>query len=182
MEPISLSEAKLHLRITSTDDDTAITDDITAARKIVESILGSQLITATLALYLKDFPCSDIKLPYSPVQSVSSITYFDTNGSSQTLSTANYQVDTNDLPAKIKPAPTYVWPNVQTDRFNAITITYIAGFGSSGSNVPAHIRQAIKIGVADLYEERQTGIVGTIRTETSTLHDLLVHDIIPMGD
>jgi len=82
-EPITLTEAKAHLRVETdfTEDDTIIGTFISAARESCEARTGRQLVTATYALRLGGFPCGDsIELPKPPLVSVTSITYVDTDG------------------------------------------------------------------------------------------------------
>ena len=114
-EPVSLDEAKDHLRVTASDDDVRITGYITAARKWVENYLGRALITQTWDKWLNQFPSSYpytalyiepetyhsedniIEIQKAPLQSVTSITYTDENGVDQTLSTSIYTVDTDTV-------------------------------------------------------------------------------------
>src|SRR4051812_10578846 len=118
-EPLTLTEAKLHLRVDATDDDSLITSLITVAREMVETATNRQIVSATWKLSMDCFPSgwsshsgrliedqgglrySDglrqwqgnvIKLPRSPVASVSSVTYVDPNGATQTLSSSLYQL------------------------------------------------------------------------------------------
>jgi uncharacterized phiE125 gp8 family phage protein len=57
-EPVSLAEAKLHLRVETgmTDDDTLISALIVAARQVVETITRRALITQVWKLVLDQFP------------------------------------------------------------------------------------------------------------------------------
>lgn len=157
-EPITTAEAKTHLRIDSSDDDTYIDTLIEAARRHVESFTNRALITQTWELYLDDFP-NEILLPKPELVSVSSITYTDTAGASQTLSTDVYQVDTDHLPGRIFLKYGQTWPAVQ-EIPKAVKVTYVAGYGAA-SAVPQSIKTAIKILVAHWYENREPVIVGT---------------------
>jgi hypothetical protein len=57
-------------------------------------------------------------------------------------------------PARIRLADGQTWPSLQSDRINAIQITYVAGYASA-YQVPAGIRHAIKLLAGDLYENRE---------------------------
>jgi len=92
-EPVSLAEAKQHLRVDGGDDDLLIGSLITAARQAAETKTGRQLITARWKLVLDAFPCHAILLSKCPVQSVVNIQYLDMNGMSQTLPLVDYVVD-----------------------------------------------------------------------------------------
>src|SRR5690242_18545156 len=93
-EPITLEEAKLHLRVDGVDDDTLITMLITAAREEVERLSFHALMTQTLELILDvwpydksvfpGWPYGKIKIPRPPLQSVTSLTYKDSTGATTT--------------------------------------------------------------------------------------------------
>ena len=55
-EPVSLADAKLHLRVDFTDDDALITSLIAAARQAAETLTGRQIVTARWKLVLDSFP------------------------------------------------------------------------------------------------------------------------------
>lgn len=147
-EPVSTAQVKTHLRVTSSDEDTYISDLITAARQWVESYTWRALISQTLILKLDGFPDSGcpIWLPMPPLASVSSITYTDTSGDSQTLSTSNYVVDTSTerAAAGVYEANSQTWPST-LDEVNTVTVTYVAGYGSDATDVPQAIRSAIQM-------------------------------------
>src|SRR5688572_25610126 len=94
-EPVTTAEAKLHLRVTDSDDDTYIGSLITAARQKLENENGLAFINQTWDLTLDAFPdLGDvIKFPIHPLSSVTSITYKDTDGTTQTWSSSMYVVD-----------------------------------------------------------------------------------------
>lgn len=100
----------------------------------------------------------EILLPWSPVQSVSSVAYVDTAGVTQPLTvTTDYVVDTSSEPARIYPAYQCSWPSCRGQR-NAITVTYIAGYGASGTAVPAPLLDAMYLLIGDGYEFKQTAV------------------------
>jgi len=91
-EPVSIEEAKAHLRVDIEDDDNLILNLITAARKKAETILKRSLITQTLIYYPDDWPDGDyIELPLPPLQSVSSVTYTDYSGAVTIFGSATVQ-------------------------------------------------------------------------------------------
>src|SRR3972149_6244208 len=78
LEPITAAEAKAHMRITTSDDDTYIATLITVSRKMVENIINRALITQTWNYYLPYFPCENyIEIPFGNLASVTSLTYTD---------------------------------------------------------------------------------------------------------
>ncbi len=165
-EPITLAEARAHLRVDDTTENDYITALITVAREHVESLTDRQLITATYALRLDDFPrrsCDIIRPPRPRLIAVSSITYVDTAGDTQTLAAADYQVDAVSEPCRILPAYGLTWPSTRS-QLNAVTITYTAGYGAAAV-VPKAIKQAILMLVAHWFENREPVVVGTITSE-----------------
>jgi hypothetical protein len=78
MEPVSLAEAKAHLRIDGSTEDTLVASLITSARVHIETTLSQSLITQQWALWLDEWPDGgEVKLPLTPVQEVVSITIYD---------------------------------------------------------------------------------------------------------
>lgn len=152
-EPVTLAEAKAHCRIDMTADDTLVGSLIVAAREWVESRLGQQLMPATWRLKLDCFPAWEMELPRPPLTAVSSIGYVDSAGSTQTLSSTLYRVDTDSLPSRVTPAYGQVWPATRGQTHD-VTVTYTAGYASA-SAVPQTIKQAILLLVSHWYENRE---------------------------
>jgi uncharacterized phiE125 gp8 family phage protein len=132
-EPVSLDEVKLHLRVDSDAEDTLIAGLNSTARDYAESFTQRAIPQQTWDLKLDGFPC-EIWLPKAPCISVTSITYIDTNGDSQTLSTALY---TADLPVgpkaragRIVPAYNQHWPQTRCVP-NAVTVRFVAGYAGT---------------------------------------------------
>lgn len=157
IEPVTLTEAKTHLRVDSSDEDAYISALITAAREIVERIhLWRALITQTWEYVLDDWPDEDvIKIPYPPLQSIVSITYTDEDGNDHTLSTDVYAVDTYSEPGRVVLKPGQTWPTADLWPAGAIRIQFVAGYGDNASDIPQPIRQAILLLVGHLYENRE---------------------------
>jgi hypothetical protein len=175
VEPISVDEAKDWLRERGDDQNGVITALTRSAREYCEVKTGRQLITATWQLVLDSFydqrytqygSFSDlrygkynslnnwaIRVPRSPLQAVTSITYIDPSGITQTLDPSQYQVDLVSEPARVAPAYAIPWP-VTRSVMAAITVTFRAGFGDQASEVPDGIRQAMRLLIAHWYENR----------------------------
>ena len=172
-EPITLTEAKLHLRVTETADDSLISSLITAARQYAEPYTRRCFITQTKTLAFDSFPASnEIRLPWSKLAGITSITYYDTANALQTLDAANYLLDTVNEPGRVRLISTESWPSVY-DRINAVTITYTAGYGAA-ADVPEGIKAAMKLLVGHWYENREGVITGTIVTEMKMAVDALL--------
>ena len=163
-EPVTLDELRTHLRVDSAFDS-ELTRLITAARKTVEAYLHRQLINATYAWSFDYWPDYSFQIPVGPLSSVTSITYYDANSTQQTWAASNYQVDTTELLGTITLAANATYPILQTDKKNAITITFVAGYGSSASSVPDNIKQAILVMAGHWFETTTPAVTGTIATE-----------------
>lgn len=166
-EPISLEEAKLHLKVDTDADDTLITALITSARQYVERYCNIALITQTVT---EKYDClSAMRLSVSPVVVVTSVQYLASpSGDLQTLSTSLYGVDTYLKPAQIYGKYGATWPAALTQR-QCVTVVYVAGYGDEASDVPAPIISAMLLTIGDLYENRQD----RARTLTSAAEFLL---------
>lgn len=166
-EPITLAEAKLYLRVDTTADDALITALITAARETVERYTSRALVTQTITQVLDCFPGFGFRLAVHPVQSITSITYKDSNGNTQTLSDTIYMLDNYDLPSAVVLKANQTFPSVYSET-NAVTVVYVAG--ESASNVPKAILQAMYLTIADFYENR-TNYVKRLPTAAEYLLD-----------
>lgn len=173
-EPITLAEAVAQVSGYGTAHDTTLTAMIVAARRHVEARLQRGLITQTRALRLDGFP-QVLKLREGLLQSVTSITYVDSDGATQTLAAAAYQVDRYSDPPRIKPAFGSVWPSTR-DQLNAVTVTYVCGYGAAAA-VPQDIKSAIKLIVGDLFNNRESSVVGASYVETPTVTALLADHV-----
>ena len=152
-EPVTAAQAMAHCRVTDQREEELFTRWVKAARRLVEKHTGRQLCSATWRLTMSAFPPGDIELERSPVQSVTSITYVDTAGDTQTLSTDEYTLDTTEKPPII--SVYYSWPSNLTSVYNpaAVTVDFVAGYGAA-ADVPETYQQAILLQVAQWFEGR----------------------------
>lgn len=172
VEPLFLAEVKNHLRVEEDqlEDDALIVALMETARTYFEGrhgILNQALITQTWEWTLDCFPryaTMPMRVPLPPLQSVSSITYVDTAGDTSTWSASNYRVDTASQPGRITPAYGEIYPSARNVT-NAITVRFVAGYGSSWNDVPKPLRQAMLMLVAHLYEHREPVVVGSTPAE-----------------
>jgi len=158
-EPVTLTEAKAHLRVDGSADDTLITALIVAARQAAEQITGRALITQTWDLMLDAFEPT-IELPMPALQSVTSVKYLDSNGAEQTLASGNYKVDAVSEPGRIIPAYGLDWPATR-DEINSVTVRFVAGYGAAAA-VPQPIKQWMLLKIGELYENREGTQTGTV--------------------
>lgn len=156
LEPLSIDEAKLHLKVEQAVEDVQVMLAIRAARAWVEEILGRALLTQTW-VYCQDRWADSIQLPRAaPLASVSSVKYRDEAGVLQTLSASTYLVDTASEPGRVTLAPQQVWPTLQSGRASAVEITYVAGW-TRAELVPDPIRWAMLLKVGGFYAFREDG-------------------------
>ena len=170
-EPLSTADAKLHLRVTSSTDDSYIDDLVKAARQTAENELGRSLITQTWTKTLDEFPDA-IRLEYPPIIQVMSVKYYDVDGIQQTLNASQYVVDTTSEPGWIVPATTVDWPDT-FDSINSVEIIYRAGYGATGADVPQSIRSWILLHVGHWYENREATMPGVSITPLPFVGGLL---------
>lgn len=162
---VSLETAKAHLRVDldQHDQDAYILTLIEAAVDEIGRLTNRQLRTATYDLKLDAFP-DWIELPKPPLASVTSITYIDTAGVTQTLASTKYQVDTTRSRGRILPAVSDVWPSTQADRINAVTVRFVAGYGTLPQSMPPAVHLATLLLIEAHYspaatEARQAALV-----------------------
>jgi len=162
VEPIPLAEAKINLRVDHSDEDGEIGRMIRAARRHCENLAGRTFITQTKAINLDQFPTAAaglILLPRAPAISIVSIKYYDVDGIEQTLDPADYEFDPNTKPGRLRPTLGNSWPATE-ERFSAVEIEWIAGYGDDPTDVPEEIRSAMKLALGDQYEQRESIVLG----------------------
>lgn len=182
-EPVSLEQAKQHLRVDHDDDDLYIEALITAARQYAEKVTRRAFFNQTWIRSMDYFPVWNavdrsrvpadrnawpyptwywdkvtIDLPHPQLVSVTSITYLDSNGEQQTMPTDAYRVDTSSTPGRIVPKPGTIWPFINGYVPGSIKITYIAGSygdGAETNTCPQTIVQAILLLIGHWYQNRE---------------------------
>jgi len=160
-EPITLQEAKIHLRVDDSEEDTSISMAIQTARQEAEHMTGRALITQTWERVLDVFPAGAIQLGNPPIISITSVKYLDVNGVEQTLAGSAYTLDAVKMPGWLHPAATATtWPSTQADTPNTVRVRFSCGYGTAGSAVPANVRRWMLLRIGTLHEHRQESVVG----------------------
>lgn len=159
-EPVTVAEVKDHSRISVAEDNPLLEHYIASAREAVEDTYTYRaLVSRTYDYYLQGWPSGDrIVLPRPPLVSVTSVTYTDTDGTSATLSSDDYHVDTASEPGRIVLKYGESWPTATLQTSNPIVIRFVAGYGDA-EDVPEWAKWAIKVMVADRYENREATTV-----------------------
>ena len=154
-EPVTLTEAKEHLGVSGSDDDSYIPALITAARHRAELYTQRYIEAQTWDYTLDKFPSREFELPINPITSITSVKYFDSDQVEQTLSSANYELDSTSTVARLRPISSENWPATY-DQYNAVTIRIVGGYATT----PLAISQAILMIIGTLYNDREDTIVG----------------------
>ena len=147
--PITLTQAKDHMYVTISDDDTLIQAMIDTATKQTENYTGLQLVDATYVQAL-DVWSDTIEMLKNPVSSITSIKYYDENDALQTLPATDFILDDFSVPNRLVKDVDATLPTIK-DKPNAIEITFVAG----QTTIDAPLLSYIKIQVATFYENRE---------------------------
>ena len=165
--PLSLAEAKLHLRLDTNEEDTLVSGIISAATGIAEEYLRRRLISQVWEYRLDEFPSGGFEIPYSPLVSVGSLKYIDADGVLQTFSSSDYTYEASSGPnpprARVRLAYGKAWPSARSEE-NAVRIAYTCGWADAAS-VPDAIKAAIRLIVGSLFANREDVVTGTIATQ-----------------
>jgi uncharacterized phiE125 gp8 family phage protein len=148
VDAITLTEAKAHLRVVDSDDDTYISALVKSASTNAEQWLGRALIDQTWDLYLDTFPTThqEIMIPKPPLIEVISIIYDQPDGTEATVDAGDYFVD--------------------NDAINSVRVRFRAGYLDTSSPpqnaVPFDIKAGILLSVGTMYEAREQVVIGTV--------------------
>jgi len=160
--PVSLTEAKSHLKVDTTADDTYITSIIKAATQLSEEYTNRFFIDTVIEQYASSF--ADLQTLFkSKVSAVAYVKYYDSDNSLQTLSATVYDTQLNYEPSQIQLAENQSFPSI-TKRNDAVVARYTVGYGSA-SDVPEIIKQAILLTIGNFYQNRNSVVIGRIATE-----------------
>lgn len=170
-DAVTLAAVKAAGRIDGTEFDSQIAILIPAFTREAEHKLGRRLITQTVELVLDEFPTDDVDLLLPSVQSITSVIYTDTAGSTQTLSASKYALDSENTPCWLLPVDP--WPATY-DGANAVRIRYVAGYGAADTNVPPHIRTWITAHVLQALQS-PTGLMDDGKVSALPYLDNLLH-------
>lgn len=175
--PVTLDEAKAHLRVTEDDEDALISIYLRGAVEWAEEVTHRAISQQSYLVVEDDFPRTRWKLPLGYVASITSIKYLDDDGAEQTWSSSLYHLDnSSDSAATVRPIPTESWPDVG-DYPSSARVTMVAGF--STTNCPYSLRMAILQRIGQLSESRAPGDPEADEMERAT-RDLLAPYVLPI--
>ncbi len=153
--PVSVAEAKTHIRVDGSDEDTYISSLIGAATAYVgaQGVLGKALSTQTWK-QVEESPSSVVDLLLHPVQSLSAVKYYDEANALQTDTLGNYELISGETWASVEPTDGNSWP-VTYDRPDAVQIEFVAGFDDAKIALPENVRHAMLMLIAHWYQNRE---------------------------
>lgn len=182
-EPVSLAEAKAHLRVDGSDEDDLIDRLIATAREYCEPIARRSFMPQTLMMSFDGWPVvcdapTYLVLFRPPVQSVSHIKYYDSAGVLQTMTASDYVADLVAAPPRIYLADGAAWPSETLRAGLAVQVTYVAGYADADA-VPARYKQAMMLLIGHWYENREQIVVAP--GATSATLKLAVESLLTLG-
>lgn len=142
---VTLAEAKLHLRVEHDDDDSLITDCIAAAEQRLDGYIGTLSMALMESQWRQrydssDIVCADILLPFGPVSNIDEVS---ANG--QAIPSEAYEF------VNLTKGPCVRFDSIP---LGSLVITFTAGYANP-NDVPAPIKQAMKLDIASQYEYRE---------------------------
>lgn len=145
---------------------------VLAATKRVEAESGLKLFEQTVELRMDGFPADSdiIKLQVSPVQSVDSVKYDDSDDSEQTWSSSNYWTDLLSVPARLTTKTS--WPTTKSGKPASVRIRMTVG-KASASDIPEVLKLAVKLLVAHWFLNREETTPVDLRTIPYGVRDLI---------
>lgn len=177
-EPLTLDEAKLHLRIDHDLEDVAIRRMIRSAREAAEEATSRTLLPTTWRLKLERWPepervdgrwIREIRIE-DALLSVVSVSYRDADGVLRVLDPSAYEVDEGP-PGRVRPAHGASWPAIRPG-LGAVEVLFVAGYASA-EDVPASLKEWMLLHVGTAYENRESVVSGVSLAELPRLDGLL---------
>lgn len=150
VEPVTLEEARRHVKVDGEDHDADLLGLISTARIAAENYMSRKIINTTINEYFNDFSGGVLRLSLGSVQeSGLEIRYAGADGENHTLSADKYQLDNVKEPCRIYISDI---PTLKDGAINPIKVQYVSGYGASAADVPKDVIDAIKLKIADLFE------------------------------
>lgn len=179
-EPLTLAEVKQHCDCERDDQDALLSRLLTAAREKVEADTDRSLIDTSWQLWLDRWPNGvgqPFYLPRAPLRSVTTISYINPDTDTVVIGSGNF-IASKQEPPRVYPNTGigFTWPtNLRAAQ--AISVVFVAGYGTSATTVPAIAKQAILLLVGHWYENREASISGTIHGKIEHAYDSLIDSL-----
>ncbi len=183
--PLTLQEAKTHLRLTTGDEDTLVQTIIESAWGWVERSTGRALTRTTYEARWDQFPflkpaqleygsaaatwfqgagpTGVLELPRSPAFALLDVSYVDEDYNVQEIDvdTLQFEPGSPRIPGRVCPKIGQTWPAI-IEKPGAVRVTFSAGPVAA----EALAKSAMFMVIGHLYENREAVITGTIVAET----------------
>lgn len=167
--PLDAADMKVQLSINAAETgfDDYIETLIKVATEVVEHDTQLKLTRETWRYTMEQFEEDEFYIPLAPIASITSIQYYDSLNTLQTLSSAYYTLDgiSGGLPrgnSRVYLNDPYDWPYT-FDREDAVQTTFVAGYGTSAPTVPESLKHALKLLVTFFFEHRGEPVADNIR-------------------
>jgi len=146
--PVTLEEAKAHLRLLSSDLDVHVEGLLEAAVEYCESVIGRSLRTSTTLTQTYDgWPCNPVRFDRQPVLAIGSVKYRDPDDTEHTVTSNNYRLLPSSEASAVLEFDEGFVPETLAGRADAVTVTYVAGY----EDPPARAKAAILLKLSELF-------------------------------
>lgn len=164
--PVTVEEAKAHLRVHHTEDNALIAAMISAAASYLDGhsgVLGRCMVTQE---WRQDFACWPdnrvLRLPFPDIDADSvGITYFDDDGAEQVVSATLFELVEDAIGSAVVLKRGFNFPGLSQDKEAPVRVSFEAGYGDADA-VPRAVRHALLLIVGDLYENRENTVIGQV--------------------
>lgn len=159
IEPLTLIEARAFLRVKHGDDDAVIMALIAAARVHVEAMTRRALLAQSWRFVLDAWPRGGRFAPrIGPLRALIAARVFDADGAARAVDAESFVVD---VAANVIAAPCFAAPVPGRGRAHAgIALDVLCGYGTDAADVPADLRQAVRLLLAHWYDNRTASADG----------------------
>lgn len=169
-EPISLDEARAQCGLTGNKfHDEDLRRFISSAREQFENDTGIICYTGSFTWKLTEWPyCSYLEIrSIRPVTAITSITYVDGSGVTQTWGSSNYVAPVlHEAVPAIKLAYSASWPGDFRGDINGITITLVAGYATV-SAIPKRVKDSVLLAMHTLWLHKMEDSAEAERQQTA---------------
>jgi len=159
--PVSLADAKAHVRVDHDDEDGLIQTYLDAAVAHLDGwsgVLGRALLTQT---WRQDFDRFEhcMRLPLWPISEVQSIVWRNTEGQLVTVPQDDYALKADALGAFVRFVRGYSFPRDLCPS-DAVAVTFVAGVDAA--EILSPIKSAILLLMAHWYQNREAVSASTV--------------------
>lgn len=168
INPISLDEAKLNLRVDHDDEDALIQRLITSATYTAENFCSRLFMAATVEQTFQQLH-TVTQLQYD-LLAKPSISYVDSNGDILQIDPSMFYHRNEGGFGVIYLKSGESWPQADQERSQPYTVRYDTGISSNRADIPEDIKSAIHLMVARMYTHREDHVKKFPSASESLLH------------